>query len=393
MILKDFIRWFFGYIKVRISGNNPERFLSLLTGLGIYYWNLKNEDGQYTLNMVARNFFKLKNPANKTATRVKILEKKGAPFHTMKYKKRHGIIFGLATFVVIILVLSGFVWTIDVTGNKTVQSELIYNTLSELGVKRGTYIRKINFIAIEERLILKVPELSWAGISLNGSKLSVEVRERVKKPDILPEGIPCNIVARKDGFILSMNVYSGQKMLKKGDSVVKGDLIISGILTDKNGNTALTHSKGSVIAQTEETREYIIPLKETIKDYTGVNKKYYNLHFFSSKLPLHFKIKNQQKLDIVTTRKNLSLLSINSFIDIEKLECKEYNNKDIILKPEQAKSRALNLLKEYKIKELSNAKIISINTTDKLTENSFILTANIICEENIAKEEEIYIGG
>ena len=50
--------------------------------------------------------------------------------------------------------------------------------------------------------------------------------------EMLDESIPCNVVAAADGYIVRIEAYEGAAKVKVGDSVVKGDLLISGVRKD-----------------------------------------------------------------------------------------------------------------------------------------------------------------
>lgn len=60
-----------GYIKVRLSGAQIERFLNLCAAQGIVIQNLTNYDDQYEMEISVSDYYKLRMPGKKTKTHYK----------------------------------------------------------------------------------------------------------------------------------------------------------------------------------------------------------------------------------------------------------------------------------------------------------------------------------
>ena len=138
-------------------------------------------------------------------------------------------------------------WTIEVVGNETVSSDEILDFLEEEGLKIGSYKSALNPRELERKTLLELKELSWIAVNITGSTVTVEVNERILPPDMyLDNDKACNIVARYTGQIHSMDIYDGQSDLQVGDTVLAGDLIVSGIVEDGKDRPALsTHGRTS----------------------------------------------------------------------------------------------------------------------------------------------------
>ena len=81
----------------------------------------------------------------------------------------------------------------------------------------------------------------------------IEVRERIPAPQVENDTTPRNILASQDGTILSLKVYEGEAAVKKGEAVLKGDLLISSVVTNKDLSVSFKHARGVAIAQTRHT--------------------------------------------------------------------------------------------------------------------------------------------
>ena len=74
------IRYLKGYVKIRVWGYSPERFMNLCTNRGILLWGLARDSGCYTMYMGLSDFFTIRDIAKKTKTRTAVLERHGLPF-------------------------------------------------------------------------------------------------------------------------------------------------------------------------------------------------------------------------------------------------------------------------------------------------------------------------
>ena len=79
-----FLKYVRGYLRIRIWGFSPERFMNLCSNKGILLWDIVREGDVYYMNIGLRGFRELKPILKKTGTRVAILEKYGLPFFMSK---------------------------------------------------------------------------------------------------------------------------------------------------------------------------------------------------------------------------------------------------------------------------------------------------------------------
>ena len=115
---------------------------------------------------------------------------------------------------------------------------------------------------------MKVGRLSWVGINIKGCVMTVIVRERREPPPILEHDEPCDIIARKTGVVVSIDDFSGQGLVEVGDTVLKGQKLISGELTNLGGRRRYVRSFGSVKAITWYELSAVMPLEYGAKSYT-----------------------------------------------------------------------------------------------------------------------------
>jgi similar to stage IV sporulation protein len=102
------------------------------------------------------------------------------------------------------------------------------------------------------------------------------------------EGTPCHIVAAKDGIIEKVLPLRGEAVVKVGDTVSKGDVLISGSVSLSGGDgeekKLLVRAKGIVKARVWYRESVEVPLVESVKTYTGRVKKAYKIRLGNREL-------------------------------------------------------------------------------------------------------------
>ena len=133
--MEKLIYFWKGYIKIRIRGEQTERFLNLCRGRNICVRKLlRHPDGELTGIIAIRDFFLLGPLHRKTRVRIHIVEKHGMPFFFYRSKKRKAFFIGIFACALILFGLSGRVWEIDVSGNARNSTQEILDFLKEEGL-------------------------------------------------------------------------------------------------------------------------------------------------------------------------------------------------------------------------------------------------------------------
>ena len=206
MYMKILLNYFIGYVKISVEGYFVERFINLCISHHILLWNSKRKkDTLLHTCMSINDFKKLSKIAKQTKCKIKIEEKKGLPFLFHKYKRRKIFFLFLMLMVIGMMVLSNFVWNIEIQGNETIPTEDLLQTIEQEGLKIGVWKNDIDTKEIINKLRLDRDDLAWVGISLKGTNAIVKVVEADKKPEIIPEEEYCNIIATKPGIIVEVN--------------------------------------------------------------------------------------------------------------------------------------------------------------------------------------------
>ncbi len=380
-------RYVSGYVEFCADGGFPERFLNLCKLNGISLWNVENDGVKVKACTSAREFKSIKKPAENSGMTVKILENKGIPFWAKRHKWRCGLLVGLLVAVCLVWYMSGFIWEVEITKENGVKINNFTETLAELGVKPGIRKSQIDIPEVQEALLDIYPELSWVSINIFGDKARVEYTPSTPAPEIVDTKTPSNIVALKSGKIVLIEGYDGTNAVKEGAFVSEGSLLISGVKTNGDGSEKLTRARGKVFAETENLYDCEKAYENDLKISDEIKVRY-KLNLFGLKIPLGFKPQGEK---ISQTDVFLTVNSVNLPVGIIRDESLTFS--ESTQKYSLQEINMLNLLSCVKEKRASYKEANIKKATYKVREDEqgAGLTMSIICVENIASEQPVYI--
>ena len=261
----------------------------------------------------------LREIAKTTKCHIQIEKKSGIPFLLYKYKKRKIFFFFLLFMITCIMITSHFIWNVEITGENHLNKEEILQDLKENGLMVGKWKNSIDTQKIINDMRLKRNDIAWIGISLKGTNAIVEIVEADKKPEIVDELDYCNIVSDKTGVITKINSQNGTNLVKEGDVVQKGTVLIGGWLEGKYTGTRYVHAKGEIEAKVWYSKKEKIYLNQDIRVKTGKEEKKYGIKINNFQINLYKTLSKFKNYDTINTSKKLKLFS-NFYLPIEIIE-------------------------------------------------------------------------
>ncbi len=389
MLFIKLVRFFFGYIRITLSGAYPERFLNLCATNGIAVWNVRRKGEAMECVMFSRDFRHIRRFRRRCGVKVHIKRRRGMPFIVHRYRKRQGIAVGLALFIAVLMTMPKYVWVVKVSGNETLSDEQIRAAASKSGILSGARLSDIDPDNLRPRLLLDVPELSWAAINIEGSVVTIDVREGLKTEKI-DSTTPCNLVATMDGVITSVYIEKGSAAVKVGDAVRKGDLVALGTVEYGDLRTVMCHAMGEVYAQTERKITVTSPLTVERQIPTGKTKTKRVFQIFGLKIPLYL---GSEQYDYIASADEKVMISGDTKLPLSVISAEfcEVKKTKITLTTEEAKEVASAELERREEEELCKVKIKERKLSFKESDGNIILTASYICEENIAAEAPLTV--
>lgn len=294
-----------GYVSFTARGGFIERFVNLCTKNGIPLWNLKRKDDYLEADTTAKGYKSIRESAKRSGVKVSIVKKHGLPFFAHAYRKRRGILIGMAFAFVLVCFLSSMIWSIEVSGNKDLTDEQVLEAFFETGVRVGAFKSKLDCSECAYQVTRKLPQLSFASVNIIGSRAEIIVNERSEKPQFPDESKPCNIVSCENGTVLSIDANIGSPEIKAGDAVIKGDLLISGITENADGSENLKTARGTVFAKVEKR---INTEKQDFSFHTQKSEKnLYAIYILGARIPLGFSVGEMNKTSCIEKLTNGSI--------------------------------------------------------------------------------------
>ena len=183
----------------------------------------------------------------------------------------------LALFVLMLGILTVAlpkrVWFIRVEGNETVPARVILEQAADCGVYFGAKSGKVRSEQVKNKLLFGIPELRWAGVNTSGCSAVITVAER-QPEEPAGEALPGDLIARIDGIVTELILHRGTALVKAGEAVSEGQLLVSG-LTDLSICTRADRAEGEVWALTRRVFQIVLP-RETVarRENGGVVRKF-----------------------------------------------------------------------------------------------------------------------
>ncbi len=346
MILKLIYMFFAGYVYVSVEGFFIERFINICRNKNIVLQDLHRENNTYIkFKLLKSDFKEIRHIAKCAKCKVKIEKKKGIPFFINRYRKRKIFAVAILAIAIFIFVLTKFIWNIEVQGNENVSKEEILDIVKEYGIYIGNYKSKIDTEKVSNSIRLQRDDFAWIGISVQGTNVLITVREAIEKPEIIDKNEVCDIIATKNATISKMIVQNGTAIVKIGDEVKEGDILVEGIMKGEHTGDRYVHAEatiyGKIICEKEKKESFL--QNEKIKTGNIEHKNKICINNF--KINLNKGVSKFQNYDTIMESKKMKLFS-NFYLPVE---IQTTTNEEFIV---EEKKYGEEELKEKIIKEL-----------------------------------------
>lgn len=262
-----------GYLKIRITGDSPERFLNLCKNKNIKIWGLESKNHVYVMCMKVSDFRKIKTILRKTKTKVMIEERIGLPFFFYKYRKRFYFFIGILLCTLLVYIGTFFIWNIEFNGNQYVTKEVLLSYLKTQNVYHGMLKSNVKCEKIAKNIRKDFGDIVWVSVSVKGTHLTIHMKENddYKINKDYQEQV-YNIVADKKGKVHSIVTRNGIPVVKVGSEIKEGDILISGVIDIHNDAKEIieTHyvaADADIIIETKDVYQEIVKKEYKEKKY------------------------------------------------------------------------------------------------------------------------------
>lgn len=276
LLQNNYIRYIKGCLIIRLDGDYLERFFNMCRQHDVFLWRIKREKDACVCEVCAEDFKRLVPLLKKTETRVHVIKKTGIPFYFPFIKKRIIFFIGVAACLSMLHFVTNYVWAIEYIGNLQISDDEMTDFLIKEGICYGVKKDSINCEEKEKHLRECFKNVTWTSIYFEGTKLYVEIKENEKsEPEYKPvKGT--DIAADVSGVITSIVTRSGTPLVKKGERVEEGQLLVLGSVPiyDENQLVAGYHvydADADIRICTQMEYQYEIKDTYPVIQYTGHN--------------------------------------------------------------------------------------------------------------------------
>ena len=386
-------RWLTGWVEFSIQGKKKgqaERFLTLSARSGFCFWGMEPEGEGFRCRVRAVEYPELRSGARRCRVRLRVLRRRGLPFWQQKLCRRKGLALGGAVFCLLLWFLSGRFWIITVSGNEELPQSLLLSAAQEEGLFSGVARDSIDEKVLAAALMERFPEIGWVSVNTRNCQAEICLEEGVPKPEDQAGETPANILAAADGQILSIDAFDGVAMVKAGDTVVEGQVLISGIREDQLGVNHAIHARGRVEARTRRSFTAEIPLEYTETVETGETLTRRSLTAFGLTFPLTLRREPEGLWRREDNRYTASLLGMPLPLWVQEetwLACRQEKRK---LTLEEAEALAWDAVSLQQRELLGvRGRVLEEESSSKVENGVLRLTVRARCREEIGVTQEI----
>lgn len=366
----------FGYRKLSID---PED-LSSLTSIFIRYSIFSSISDDGTVIVRERDVEKIKMLLSGRMD-FSCSEPLGLYGNWLRTSHKGAIISGFVISLILTVLLSSVVWDVRVSGNESLDTEEIIQSLSECGFGIGDFWIAKNTSTIETHVLATNKKIAWININRRGTVAYVRVIERETEhwaDDTMKMGYS-NVIATADCVIEEITVKRGIAVVKPGDVVRKGDLLIAGILSSESGG-GFCYAEGSVIGRVSDTLTVEMDRNYEKNIYSGRKIHSIDLNFFNFSVNI-FKIYGNltNECDIIETeieythldKSRLPFSITIRYIPLFESEAAEYTDEEIV----KLATDRLNLLTSER---LAKADLLKIRSGGEFTDDGYAIYSEIV---------------
>ncbi len=356
------------------------KFRDLKTLKGVLYVRISMRDEEYTRRL-----------AGDMGMTCEVTERHGIGNVIRNLRHRTGIFIGAAIAAVMVFFLSNTVLRIEISGNTDVCRDEILSYLKDAGLYYGSFIPFADLRSAQRQLSASSEKLAWASIRSSGFRLIVEVAESTEPPRVILKNDPCNVVSLYDAQITSVSVHSGMLMPMMGDTVRKGEILISGIVSRKFEGTYQVHAMGEIRGIYRRTAEFSQSYEDTVRvNGEEFTNSYLSISGRSFSLPGNKRI--SEPYEFTRERKPIEFLCFTLPADMVYLNITPYEEVSVTYTREQAAQILLTRMDSFEKELLTDETTEIKDRTYDFSESDGMLTlkAEYLVEGNIGTEKPIY---
>lgn len=378
----------FDYVRVKLISSNIALRLQYIADCGIVLRDVSQLDELTVLFTLRRNEYKsIQELFIKKGDQLTRIHFWGPGVGIERISKRPILAVSILLLLFLTLWIPGRVLFVQVEGNSQVSSQLIMQCAEASGIRFGQKVESVRSEKAKNSLLQAIPQLSWVGINTRGCVATISVSERqvAEQREEDPVSVS-SLVSSRDAQITSITVTAGNPLCKPGDTVTKGQVLISGF-TDCGIKLQATQASGDVFGNTAYEKQLVFP--NIYQRKREVFKKYRNIFLQIGKK----EIKIWKGSGISGTicdkmYKNHYLTLPGGFIlpmGLKIETCVYYNACEDVIPIQQAQPIMERLSPKYLLDTMISGEILSLEEQTSQIDGAYCLAGGYRCQEMIGR--------
>lgn len=248
-----------------------EELLNILNKRSIRVYNLHFRGEDVVFSVLPKQTYEVDNLIKRSLIDGQKVKEGGKKKVLKSVLANSGFILGAIILCIVCVYFNSFIYQLEISG---CEGERLYQLTAELeekGIKQGVKKNTLQYDEISRELIEKVDGLSFLSIYESKGKI---IAQAIYKDEPIEEQKKDKIFAAFDGIITRVLVTSGTAVVKEGDRVLKGDLLIDGYIDlgdplDPNNERVAVEADGVVYARVWLSESLVISEKTIQAKRTG----------------------------------------------------------------------------------------------------------------------------
>ncbi len=380
-----------GTVRLEISGAEPERLLNFCAENGIEFWDTSPKNELCVgITVHASDYPKILEQNGKNGCEIRLVGSKGGKNISKAIRRRYAFCIGLGFCIVMLALSSMFVWKIEIVGNEKISDSAILRCLADCGVEYGTFWPALSSDNVRNDFLMLQPDIAWMSVNVHNSCAQIIIHERIEKPDIVDESAYTDISAAKSGIITKLSVLEGSPLVSVGDTVLKGDVIISGTMDSETADSRYVRAMGTAEARTWYEINAQTPLYETVKTEKKHAGTKYSLVFGKNRIKFLTDSRNDSSsCDKINQLEYASIgRAFMLPVGIIKERCVEYETQVQRIDADAAAERLKQTLLSELERQIGGGSITQTNFSVSEDDKMLTVTLRAECIENIGVQDD-----
>ena len=305
-----------------------------------------------------------------------------------KIPYKPAVVSALFISALISLFLSGLVWDVRVDGNHSIPDAAIISELERCGFSVGNIWSLVDLSEVEIKVLSECEDIGWININRRGTVAYVTVMERKYGTDDKAEidYRYSNIVASTDCVIEDITVKRGRAVVKKGDTVKKGDVLVLGTLPIEAGG-GFCRADAVITGRVNDTVSVAVSRNYEQKIELRRQCRTICLEIFGVNINIFKKYGNlSESCDIIEEINPLTLLGKCKLpVTVKKSYEKTYGTQSLSYTDTELVEVATARLRAKTAARLELADLMKIRTEGRFTEDGYEITNYISLCESVAE--------